>query len=103
MSNETLSIELPLDALYHRVCDFAACKDVDPEMFYNEEGARGRRRTLRENDAKAVCGACVVKSECLLYAITTAEPHGVWGGSTEDERRRLRDRKNYLKPKDTRV
>ena len=103
MSNETPSIDLPLDALYHRICNFAACKDVNPETFYNEEGARGRRKASREYAAKAVCATCVVVSECLTYAMKTAEPHGVWGGLTEDERRELSDRKNYLKPKDARA
>jgi len=45
------------------------------------------RQTLR---AKAVCAQCPVRSECLEWALETAQPHGVWGGLDEQEREHLR-------------
>ena len=59
------------------------CAEVDPELFYPEAGAPNR-------DAKAVCAGCEVRAECLAYALAHRERHGVWGGTTERERRRLR-------------
>ena len=40
--------------------------------------------------AKAVCGDCTVREECLAFAITTNQEFGVWGGTSEEERRVLR-------------
>lgn len=40
--------------------------------------------------AKAVCRACPVRDECLAFAVTTGPHHGIWGGTTPYERRRLR-------------
>jgi WhiB family redox-sensing transcriptional regulator len=40
--------------------------------------------------AKAVCATCPVQSECLEFAIATNQEYGVWGGTSEEERRVLR-------------
>lgn len=64
--------------------EHAACKGVDPELFYPERGSQGWK------EAKAICRACPVRIACLEYAIVTAERHGVWGGLTELERKRVR-------------
>lgn len=40
--------------------------------------------------AKAICAACPVRDECLEHALRVNEKHGIWGGTTEKERRRLR-------------
>ena len=61
----------------------ALCAQVDPDLFYPEAGAPNR-------DAKRVCAGCEVRAECLAYAIAHRERFGVWGGTTERERRRLR-------------
>ena len=42
------------------------------------------------NEAKAICNECVVKIDCLEYAIITNQDSGVWGGTTEEERKSLR-------------
>jgi len=59
------------------------CAEIDPELFYPESGAPNR-------DAKRVCAGCEVRAECLAYALAHRERHGVWGGTTERERRRMR-------------
>lgn len=61
----------------------ANCLGVDPDMFFPERGASTR-------DAKAVCRGCVVRDECLEYALVNGEKFGIWGGLSERERRRLR-------------
>ena len=61
----------------------ALCAQTDPEAFFPEKGGSTR-------DAKKVCGACMVRSECLEYALENDERFGIWGGMSERERRRLR-------------
>ncbi|MGH8909034.1 MAG: WhiB family transcriptional regulator [Egibacteraceae bacterium] len=68
--------------------DRAACLDEDPELFF-PIGTTGT--ALEQADrAKQVCAVCPVKAICLEWALYTREPHGVWGGMGEDERRGLR-------------
>jgi WhiB family redox-sensing transcriptional regulator len=43
--------------------------------------------------AKAVCGGCPVRAECLDSALSRGIDYGVWGGLTPDERRALRRRR----------
>lgn len=61
----------------------ASCRGVDPEIFYpvSEDD--------EATDAKAVCALCPVRESCLEHALTMREKHGVWGGLTERERRRV--------------
>ncbi|MEA3217042.1 MAG: WhiB family transcriptional regulator, redox-sensing transcriptional regulator [Acidimicrobiia bacterium] len=63
--------------------EFANCLGVDPDLFFPERGASTR-------EAKEVCRGCVVREDCLEYAITHAEKFGIWGGLSERERRRIR-------------
>ena len=63
----------------------ALCAQTDPEAFFPEKGGSTR-------DAKKVCGACSVRSQCLEYALANDERFGIWGGLSERERRRLRKR-----------
>jgi WhiB family redox-sensing transcriptional regulator len=68
----------------------AACRDEDPELFF-PIGTTGPA-LLQVEDAKAVCRRCAVTSECLDWALDTAQEAGVWGGMSEDERRALQAR-----------
>lgn len=70
--------------------DEAACKDVDPSLFF-PAGSTGLA-LLRINRAKAICARCPVQEECLAFAVATNQEFGVWGGCDEDERRRIRRR-----------
>jgi WhiB family redox-sensing transcriptional regulator len=65
--------------------DHAECSGVDPDLFFP---GRGDDVTLRK--AKAVCSRCPVKDECLDHALAHGEKWGVWGGTSERERRQLR-------------
>ena len=63
----------------------AACQEADPELFFPvAPQGPGAGEIAR---AKAVCAGCQVRRECLQYALATRQLHGVWGGTTEDERR----------------
>lgn len=61
----------------------AACLNVDPALFFP-----GRGESCKE--AKAVCAECRVRQECLDYALDDRELWGIWGGTSEKERRLLR-------------
>jgi WhiB family transcriptional regulator, redox-sensing transcriptional regulator len=63
----------------------ASCKDEDPESFFPVG-----EQDVRITEAKIVCGRCAVKAECLDYAIYTDSAFGIWGGTTEAERRRIK-------------
>ena len=66
----------------------AACRDTSPELFF-PIGTTGI--ALDQIDAaKHVCQQCPVADECLEFALATNQEAGVWGGLTEEERRRLR-------------
>jgi hypothetical protein len=45
-------------------------------------------------EAKKICACCPVQTACLVSAMTTGQQYGIWGGLTEDERRRLRRRES---------
>jgi WhiB family transcriptional regulator, redox-sensing transcriptional regulator len=62
---------------------FANCLGVDPDLFFPERGASTK-------EAKEVCRSCVVRADCLEFAITNGEKFGIWGGLSERERRRIR-------------
>ena len=62
---------------------FGACRGADAELFFPDRG-----ESLEP--AKAVCAACAVSAECLQYALDAGERFGVWGGTSERERRKLR-------------
>lgn len=63
--------------------DDANCLGVDPDLFFPERGASTR-------EAKEVCRGCVVREQCLEFALQNGEKFGIWGGLSERERRRIR-------------
>lgn len=63
--------------------DHANCLGVDPDLFFPERGASTR-------EAKEVCRGCVVREDCLEFALANGEKFGIWGGLSERERRRIR-------------
>jgi WhiB family transcriptional regulator, redox-sensing transcriptional regulator len=65
----------------------AACQSADPDLFFPV--AAGSSGLSDIATAKAVCATCVIKRRCLEYALDTRQEHGVWGGTSEDERRAI--------------
>jgi WhiB family redox-sensing transcriptional regulator len=66
----------------------AACRDTDPDLFF-PVGTTGPAVEQIEA-AKAVCRACEAQPACLEFALATNQEAGVWGGTSEEERRKLR-------------
>ncbi len=68
----------------------ASCRGEEAEMFFAPNYfERKEEKDLREARAKAICAACPVRVECLEYALANREPHGIWGGLNESERKAL--------------
>lgn len=61
----------------------ALCRQTDPEAFFPEPGYGV---TL---PAKKTCLRCEVRQQCLNYALENHERHGIWGGLSERQRRRI--------------
>ncbi|PAZ10959.1 transcription factor WhiB [Streptomyces sp. SA15] len=70
--------------------DHAACRHEDPDLFF-PIGTTGPALVQTER-AKAVCRRCPVREECLQWALDTGQTLGVWGGTSENERRALKRR-----------
>lgn len=66
-----------------------ACVGVDPDLFYPERGQSTQ-------EAKAICRTCSVRLNCLDYAVREREIWGIWGGTSERERRVMRRRRKAL-------
>ena len=66
--------------------EVAACKNENPNTFYPSDG-------VGVEIARRVCAICVVKEPCLEYALANRLDHGVWGGCSERERRRILKRR----------
>ncbi len=75
---------------------WAACRAEDPELFF-PIGTTGPALHEAE-EAKAVCAHCPVRNECLDWALRVGEAHGVWGGTTPEERRWLRRSRPSRRP-----
>ena len=73
----------------------AACRDVDPELFF-PIGNSGPA-LLQIEEAKQVCRRCPVTADCLRWAIDSGQDAGIWGGMSEDERRGLKRRTMRLR------
>jgi WhiB family redox-sensing transcriptional regulator len=67
--------------------NYAACRNVDPDLFF-PLGTVGASLPQIEQ-AKRVCATCPVSTACLRWALDSGDA-GVWGGTTEEERRRHR-------------
>lgn len=71
-----------------------ACRPYPRSWWFPERGINlvqngEANNTLRQ--AINICNTCVVKQQCLNYALMTPrERYGVWGGTTEKDRRGMR-------------
>ena len=61
------------------------CLQSDPDLFFPERGGSSKQ-------AKRICADCPVAANCLAWALSNGERHGVWGGTSEGDRRRMHRR-----------
>ncbi|MCB1005382.1 MAG: WhiB family transcriptional regulator [Acidimicrobiales bacterium] len=68
----------------------AACRGPQAAVFFPPpQFERKDEKLEREARAKEICETCTVKEPCLDYAVSIREPHGIWGGLNESERKAL--------------
>jgi WhiB family redox-sensing transcriptional regulator len=68
----------------------AACRGPQAAVFFPPtHPERKEEKLAREARAKAICETCVVRRDCLEYALRIREPHGIWGGLNETERKQV--------------
>lgn len=58
------------------------CRGYDPAVFFPSDG-------VGVEVARRICAECPVQAECLEYALSFRIEHGIWGGASERERRRI--------------
>lgn len=63
----------------------ARCRGMDNDLFFPKVGDGLAVAAMRE-----FCGGCPVRAQCLEYAVVHSIEHGVWGGLSVRERRRVR-------------
>ena len=65
-----------------------ACASVDPDLFFpvSDEG----EAVVQIARARRICAGCLVRRQCLEFAMETREMQGIWGGTTPEERLRAR-------------
>lgn len=63
------------------------CLEYDADIFYPDE-----YDDASVAEAKSICNDCWMKNDCLEFALSTREKEGIWGGTTPDERYRIRRR-----------
>jgi len=68
---------------HKKISDNAACKGVDPSLFFADRGHADYDEVL------ALCRGCRVKEACLALGIAGAEALGIWGGLPPKARRRI--------------
>jgi WhiB family redox-sensing transcriptional regulator len=68
----------------------AACRGPQAAVFFPPtHPERKEEKLARETRAKEICATCAVRRVCLDYAIRIREPHGIWGGLNEVERKQV--------------
>ena len=73
-----------LDFQSHDWQEHSLCKTAQNlQLFFPERGGSSK-------PARTVCGLCPVKEQCLEYALNNKEAHGIWGGTSDRERRLIR-------------
>ena len=66
--------------------DAGNCRSISPSVFFPSDG-------VGVEVARQICRDCPVKDPCLEYALVNHIDHGVWGGTSERERRRIARRR----------
>jgi WhiB family redox-sensing transcriptional regulator len=70
----------------------AACRDADPEVFFPIGPVPGNDQLKA---VRVICGGCPVRGPCLRFAVESGQVGGIWAGTTEQERRTMREEALY--------
>ena len=69
----------------------AECRGPQSVVFFPPPQFERKQERI-ERERRAICAGCAVQRDCLEYAIQIREPHGVWGGLNENERKIVLER-----------
>ena len=72
------------------------CAEKDPAIFFPSDGVGVEK-------AKRICNGCGFQNQCLEYALINRVEHGVWGGASERQRRRILKARRQLALTETSV
>lgn len=67
----------------------SSCKGLGKIFFAPAQFESKDEKQEREGRAKAICSTCPVVKECRDYAFAKNEKHGVLGGMSESERKKV--------------
>ena len=70
--------------------DSALCAQSDPDAWYPSAETDEQKTGVGPAKVKALCDICPVRAECLAAALENDEQHGIWGGTTPQERRKMK-------------
>lgn len=73
---------------------FGLCHEQN-DLFYPPDLLTTRSKQFNAAPAKAICADCPVRMDCLWSAIANNE-QGIWGGTTEEERRDIRESWSHM-------
>lgn len=85
-----MNLRSVLDAQRESWRDRALCAQVGGDFWFPEGGPGRDAKRICNGDPAAGTAPCPVKAQCLEYAVANGEHWGVWGGTGEKERRRIR-------------
>ena len=74
--------------------NLALCAEVDPEVWFPEEGGNAKYKTPAAVYAKQLCKSCPAMQECRDYALKYTGLFGIWGGLDPSERRDIQKQLN---------
>jgi WhiB family redox-sensing transcriptional regulator len=66
----------------------SACRGADPDLFFPISATAAAAPQVAR--AKAICAGCPVRPACLGFAMANRDLSGIWGGTTDEERRKTR-------------
>jgi WhiB family redox-sensing transcriptional regulator len=75
------------------------CQQV-PHIFYPEDQPKWNDRHFETREAKAICGTCPVLKECFTYGVVSAQPYGIWGGTSAEDRKDMKSKRRKYKTND---
>ena len=78
-----------------------ACLTADPNLFFPVENGYAAVRQMMK--AQQICAQCGVRRECLDFAMETGQTHGIWGGTTPEQRTRARRKRAAARRRQARV
>ncbi|MEU4657764.1 WhiB family transcriptional regulator [Streptomyces sp. NPDC023723] len=78
--------------------DRGLCLREDPDLFFPIGSISSGQAVIQTDEAKSVCRRCPVTEQCLAWAVVAGPVEGIWGGTTERERRAARRRAARRQP-----